>query len=248
MFDEAADAYREALDLLPETSELLMRWVNSRARSLNILSAIFKAARLRDAAARALEIDPLNVEARGALAAYYEVLPGIVGGDKAKASRLVEELVALSPADGNTLLALHAQQKEEPDSVKVRYLELALEADPAHKGALIQMGLHWIDKESFEVGLEYYERAAQSDPQDPQVWLSYARAYRRMGEADRSAELFRKTLEVDPYFAPARLNLAEYYEADGQATEALRNYTRLAINNPTYETKEVGKRIRRLSR
>ncbi|MFO7768099.1 MAG: tetratricopeptide repeat protein [bacterium] len=246
LFEEAAEAYEQALRYRGESSELLMRYVITRGRSLNILSAIFQAARLRDMAARALELDPMDTEARAVLAAYYAVLPGIVGGDRARAERIVEELVELSPADGYTLQGFQAAEQGLPDSVKVNRWEAALRADPGHTGALLALGLHWIGQDSAERAMDYYARAARADPDDPQVWLSFGRAWRRLDRNERAAEHFRTALGLDPFFAPARFALAEYYQEHGQRQEAIRAYSRLAVNNPTYESKTVRRRLREL--
>jgi len=248
IFEPAAEAYEQALRYQGESSGLLMRYVITRGRSLNILSAIFQAARLRDMAARALELDPMDTEARAALAAYYAVLPGIVGGDRARAERLVEELVELSPADGYTLQGFQAAEQDLPDSVKVNRWNAAIREDPEHTEALLALGLHWIGQDSTRLALSYYDRAARSDPDDPQVWLSYGRALRRADRIDQAAEYFRRALELDPFFAPARFALAEYFQEKGEVRQAIRQYSRLAVNNPTYEARTVRRRLRDLQR
>jgi tetratricopeptide (TPR) repeat protein len=95
-FKEAAEAYQRALDLGRENAPLLRGWIESEGRSLSKVSLIFSARRLKNAALRALELDPYHVETRGLLAAYYYVLPHLFGGGKTRENQLVEELVQLS--------------------------------------------------------------------------------------------------------------------------------------------------------
>ena len=247
-FSGAAVAYRKALDLGRENAPLLRGWIESEGRSLSRISLLFKARRLKESAVRALELDPYNVETRGILAAYYYVLPRFLGGDKQKANRLVEELVELSPADGYYLLGARAQDEKKPDPTILEYWETALRYDPQHTATLRSLGLYWIGHDSTVLAVDYYRRAVSSKPDDPWVYLSFGRAYRRVDMDEKSAEQFKTALEIDPFFADARFNLAEYYEKVGDKEAAIRHYQTLALNNPTYRSAEIRKRLRRLIR
>ncbi len=247
-FKGAAEAYKRALDLGRENAALLRGWTYSEGRSLSKVSLFFSARRLKKAALRTLELDPYNVETRGALAAYYYVLPRLFGGDKKKASRLVEELVELSPADGYYLLGVRAQEEGKPDSVTLDHWSKALEHNPEHTATLRDLGLYWIENGAVDDGINYYRRAVEADSDNPLIFLSYGRALRRVQMHDSSAVQFEKALQIDPFFAPARLNLAEYYERVKNSEAAIEHYRTLAINNPTYMTREIKKRLSELIR
>ncbi len=247
-YKSAADAYERALDLLGENPDLLMSWVMTKGQTLNILSAIFSAAKLKDAVERVVELEPTNMEARGLLAAYYAVLPGIVGGSQEKSDRIVQELVQLDPAAGLTLQGYQAEQAGLPDSVKVNRWEAAIRHDPGFAGALYALGQHLVRQERFEEGLELYRRAMRAEPGDMRLRLSYGRALRRAGRADEAADEFRAILADDPYYADARFYLAEYYERIEDRQAAIREYQTLALHNPHYEEKEIRRRLRRLMR
>jgi cytochrome c-type biogenesis protein CcmH/NrfG len=247
-YKNAADAYEQALAWEGESPELLMSWVMTKGKTLNILSAIFTAARLRDALERVLQMEPANMEARGLLAAYYAVLPGIVGGSKEKSERIVQELVALDPAAGLTLQGYQAEQAGLPDSVKVNRWQAAIRIDPDFAGALYAFGQYLVSQERYEDGLDYYRRAMAAEPDDLRLRLSYGRALRRAGRPEESAAEFRALLAIDPYYADARFYLAEYYEKQGDNRAAIREYQTLANYNPHYEEKEIRRRLRQLMR
>ncbi len=247
-YKNAADAYEQALACLGESPDLLMSWVMTKGQTLNVLSAIFAAARLRDAVERVLQMDPTNMEARGLLAAYYALLPGIVGGSKEKSDRIVQELVALDPAAGLTLQGYQAEQADLPDSVKVNRWEAAVRIDPDFAGALYALGQYLVSQEDYEEGLAFYRRAMAAEPDDLRLRLSYGRALRRAGRPDDAAAEFRNVLAVNPYYADARFYLAEYYEKQGDVRAAIREYQTLATYNPHYEEKEIRRRLRRLTR
>ena len=246
LFKDAAGSYERALELGRESAQLLREWIESKGRSTSSIALIFRVKRLKNAALRVIELDPYDVETRYALAAYYYVLPGFLGGDKGKADRLIQELVELSPADGYYLLGRRAQEEDASEETIVGYYQTALRHDPDHALALLDLAKFWSSRDSLELSLEYYRRAVASAPDNPFIYTSLARTYRRVGRYEESAVHFRRALAVDPFHAPARLNLAEYYEKHGTKEAAIREYSLLARNNPTYKQKEVRKRLRRL--
>ena len=269
MFREAAASYERAIALGRESALLLREWIEAKGRGTSTVSLVFKARRLKDAALRVLELDPYDVDTRGALAAYYYVVPGFLGGDKKRADRLVQELVELSPADGYYLLGLRAKEEEAEADVFLGHWQTALRYNEAHTLTLVELGAYWTRNDSAELGLDHLHRAAESSPDDPAIHTALARGYRRIAESapdesatytfqgrvyrqaelfDESAVHFRKALEVDPFHAPARLNLAEYYEKHGTKEEAIREYSLLARHNPTYQEREVRRRLARLLR
>jgi tetratricopeptide (TPR) repeat protein len=245
-FEGAADAYREALDLGRENAELLRGWVETKGRSSGNVSLFFTAGSLRRDLERALELDPTHVESRAFLAAFYYMVPRILGGDKEKADRLIEELIEMSPADGYYILGARAREEKEPMSVAVDYWERALEIDPGHVLTLTELGRYWLRQEEYERALTLFERAVASAPDDPLVLTSYGRALRRSGRLDESADQYRRALEVDPFWADARLALAEYFERIEEPDSALHEYLVLTRNNPTFRSREIQKRIMQL--
>jgi tetratricopeptide (TPR) repeat protein len=248
LFKAAAGSYERAQKLGRENAQLLREWIEAKARGTSKVSLVFRVGRLKRTAERALELDPLDVRTRAALAAYYYMVPGFLGGDKKEADRLIEELVALSAADGYYLHGLRAKEEEAPDETILRYWETALSHDSEHTLTLLDMGTFWKDRDELERSLGYLERAAASAPDDAQILTAYARGFRRMDRFEESAIHFQRALDVNPYYAPARLNLAEYHEKHGEKQDAIREYTNLARFNPTYQEKEVRRRLRRLMR
>ena len=172
--------------------------------------------------------------------------PGFLGGDKDRADRLVRELVELSPADGYYLMGRRAQEEEASEETILAHWERALEINSEHTLTLVDLGAFWTDRDSISLGLSYYRRAAASAPDDAQIRTSYARAFRNALMYEESEEQFIQALEIDPYWAPARLNLAEHYAKRGTKEEAIREYSMLARNNPTYRERDVRNRLRKL--
>jgi len=242
-FEGAASAYRTALDLGRENAELLRNWVETKGRSSGNVSLIFSAGSLRKDLERALELDPMHVETRTFLAAFYYMIPRLLGGDKRRASQLVSELVELSPADGYYLLGVRAREEDKPASVALDHWKRAVELDPMHTLTLVEMGRYWLNHDDFERALSLYARAVESAPGDPRVLTSYGRALRRSGMREESAAQYRRALEIDPFWADARFGLAEYFERIEDREAAKREYLKLSRNNPSYRSREIRKRL-----
>ncbi len=228
-FEGAATAYRKALDLGRENAELLRGWVETKGRSSGNVSLFFNAGSLRKDLERALELEPGHVETRAFLAAFYYMVPRILGGDKKKADRLIAELVEMSPPDGYHLLGARAREEKEPMTVAVGHWEKALELDPRHILTLTDLGRYRLNQEEYEQALSLFEQAVAAAPDDPLILTSYGRALRRSGRRDDGADQYRRALEIDPFWATARMALAEYHERVDDSEAAVREYTNLAI-------------------
>lgn len=132
-------------------------------------------------------------------------------------------------------------------TVAIGYWEQALELDPGHVLTLTELGRYWLRQKEFERALPLFERAVASAPDDPLVLTSYGRALRRSGQLEEGAEQYRRALQIDPFWADARFALAEYHERIEEPEAALREYLNLTGYNPTYESREVRRRINRLT-
>lgn len=105
-FKSAVAAFDRAAALEPE-NDVFAYWVGKAcgrvAEQAGPISAIKWAGRTRDALERAVELNPGNPDAVGALATYYEQAPGFLGGDADKARELRARLAALAAAPPDTV-------------------------------------------------------------------------------------------------------------------------------------------------
>lgn len=99
-FKAAVAAFDRAAAVDPE-NDVYAYWVGKAcgrvAENTGPISAIKWAGRTRDALERAVELNPDNLDAVGALATYYEQAPGFLGGDAAKARELRARLASANP-------------------------------------------------------------------------------------------------------------------------------------------------------
>ena len=73
---------------------------------------------------------------------------------------------------------------------------------------------------------------AKTSPSSPQNHNNLGDLYGRRGDLERSAEEFKKAIELNPGYADAYHNLANTYQQMGRLDEAIENYQKAAEINP----------------
>lgn len=99
--DEAVRLAQRCTDAHPQASTCYLALGNAlgaKAKTAHAVAAMRSAQKVRDAFARAVELDPRNSDARFALLDYYMHAPAIVGGGIGKARTLAAQTVAVNPA------------------------------------------------------------------------------------------------------------------------------------------------------
>lgn len=108
----------------PENSDYqwwLGRAYGLQASQANLLSAFSIAKKVRTAFARAVELDPSNVDALSALGQFYVEAPAIVGGGLDKAQALVSQLEPHSAEKTHRLLGMIANKKKDLDTAEAEF-------------------------------------------------------------------------------------------------------------------------------
>lgn len=100
----------------------------------------------------------------------------------------------------------------------------ALQLDPAHAGAQINLGRlrHESGRHSEAV---FHYRSALQVQFDPVAAFNLGVVLQDMGQMDEAIQAYDEVLKGDPSFADAHFNLSRLYERAGQKREALRHLT-----------------------
>lgn len=158
---------------------------------------------------------------------------------------LKEFLIAVkaNPSDVNIHLALgqtYQLMKSYPESEKSYRKALRIDDD----NPLVQNNLAslYLDMARWDDAIRYFQRAATNlifqSPEIAQAGIGYARF--RKGDHLTAVAEYKKALEINPRYAPARLRLAEVYEALGKQELAMNEYleiTRIAPDNAAIQYK-----------
>lgn len=101
----------------------------------------------------------------------------------------------------------------------------ALDADPYHAEAHINLGRLLHEAGEPVAAEEHYRLALASRPDDPTALYNLGVSLDDLGNAEQAERAYLAAIEADRSFADAHYNLARLYEARGDKTAALRHYT-----------------------
>lgn len=111
----------------------------------------------------------------------------------------------------------------------------ALELEPAHADAHINLGRLLHDAGEIEAASAHYRLALAARPEDRTARFNLAVAFEDRGALDEAARLYREVVRLHPDHADAHYNLAGVLERLQDATGALRHlsaYRRLMLASP----------------
>ena len=83
------------------------------------------------------------------------------------------------------------------------------------------LGAEAVVEEKPEKAIEYLRQALALSPDNPDTWNNMGAAMRRAGHDELAVFAYYQSLEIDQYNYSALSNLAQYYETEGRADEAM---------------------------
>jgi len=181
----------------------------------------------RDYYQQAIDLDPSYAQAYFGLAAYYSFLSanGLLPPDETwpKAEAAANKALALDPtlADSYSSLAAVKLYCYRDWPAAERYFRRGIELNPnfaeTHMHYAINLNRFGRNEEALARG----QRAVELEPLSLRLNQNLARLLFFMRQYDRAIDQFRKTLELDPNFAPAHEWLGYAYEQKGMEREAI---------------------------
>jgi len=108
-----------------------------------------------------------------------------------------------------------------PDEARDAYRR-ALELDPHHAEAHINLGRLLHEAGRLEDALGHYRLALQAHPDDPTAAFDLAIALEDVGRTYEAIEAYEQAIRSDPRLADAYFNLARLYQISGKRAAALR--------------------------
>lgn len=143
-WDDAISNGERAIALQPNNSVYHMwlgRAYGGKADSVNFLSAIDFAKKVRDHFEKAVQLDGTNLAARSDLAEFYVEAPGFLGGGKDKAREQARQIAQKDPATSHWVLAIVAEKDKNYDVAEQEFKK-ALQASGSQ-------ARYWMDLASF---------------------------------------------------------------------------------------------------
>ncbi len=228
---KAIDAYKKALDLAPNSTVIMERLAETRAKAQQLREAV-------EEARAVLKLDPDNVDAHRLLARIYVRTLGDQGASDsqkenlAKATEEFQAILKIQPDDAYSslwLARLYRFENRHTDAEKV--LRDVLRRDPGNGPALEQLSQLLIDEGRSQEAVKILSDAAGSSS-SPEVYDLLGDAYAQAKDYPRSEEAYRKAADEDPD-DPAHLHgLAQALMEQNKYAEALEQFKKLSEVEP----------------
>jgi tetratricopeptide (TPR) repeat protein len=230
----------------------LGRAVGLQAAQNGIVSSLTSIRRVKAELEKAIELDPLNLEARQDLAIMYRAVPGILGGSNAKAAEQVAFIRRNDPAlasqlDGDFLFA-----DKKYDAALAAYQESAR----LHPRPMIhvRISLAHQQRKDWTEAFAALDRALAIDANFPFALYQVGRAAALSGQQlDRGEKCLRTYLAMparddleNPSLAAAHFRLGNILEKKGDRTGARTEYeTALKIDSKQTMAREALSKLKR---
>ncbi|MEM7208339.1 MAG: tetratricopeptide repeat protein [Pseudomonadota bacterium] len=169
-------------------------------------------------------------------------------GKSIEASALIFNAIAEGTATFETLLICGRIGLELDDAITtIDCLEQALEKQPNHLETHVLLARAYLSLNIPEQALAEFDIALSIAPDDASIWYEAGLVYQLLDRQVEATQHFEKTLENDPEFTAARLQLVKTYFATGQIEKVNNLAVKLAAEKDTkaygqYLLGEVAKR------
>src|SRR5277367_581369 len=227
----AIDSYKKALDLAPNSTVIMERLAETRAKAQQLREAV-------EEARAVLKFDPDNVDAHRLLARIYVRTLGAQGASdsqKENLAKAIEEFQAIlkiQPDDAYSslwLARLYRFENRHLDAENV--LRDVLRRDPGNGPALEQLSQLLIDEGRSQEAVKILSDAA-GNSSSPEVYDLLGDAYAQAKDYPKSEEAYRKAADEDPD-DPAHLHgLAQALMEQNKYAEALEQFKKLSEVEP----------------
>jgi tetratricopeptide (TPR) repeat protein len=128
----------------------------------------------------------------------------------------------LSAREGNTTAAIESFQH-------------ALQIDPAHPVALLNLGNAYRQKKNWADAKATLQRALDLSPEDPEVNYSLAMVYAQLDDPDHTYDYLKKALALRPAYPEALNNLGVLYLRTRRTQEAIHSFEESIRVAPGYD-------------
>jgi len=184
---------------------------------------------------QAQQDDPSSAEA------FYGIGSVYLQRHKTKEAREnFERAIGLHAAYPGTLpnawnnLGILAAREGDPESA-IADFQRALEIDPAHSIALLNLGNAYRQKRDWALARSTLERAVALNPEDPEANYGLGMVYAQLNDTDRAYDYLAKALSIRPLYPEALNNLGILYLRTHRSQEAIHSFQESIRLAPEYD-------------
>jgi tetratricopeptide (TPR) repeat protein len=176
------------------------------------------AGKSRDAFARALELDPENLEYAYALVQFYLRAPAMVGGGSGKAEDIIDRFVGRRPAEKLLLEASFSLAGNDDERVVLQLSEVGDMDDRLIRRIwteiALQLGRRQLSVHLWDAAVRTYRLIIERLPDLPAGYLGLGRALEGSGRIDEARKTYGRCVELAPGDPAAEAAIARLNPSD----------------------------------
>ncbi|MGH2567727.1 MAG: tetratricopeptide repeat protein, partial [Bacteroidota bacterium] len=227
--DEAADHMEEAVDLNPNNADYqygLGAALGTKAQNSNPLKQAWLAPKIKSAFEKAVVLNPKHLQARAGLADFYQMAPGIMGGDDEKAWKEADAILAMDEFMGRAQRARMFQRDKKAVEAEAEWKTLTANL-PNEWRAWKNLGYFYLRTNRPDESLTPFRKYVELRPDTADSYDSLAEGFLQKKEYEQAIANLNKALSLDQNFVASMHRLAQTYELLGQKKEAREAYQRV---------------------
>lgn len=242
-YDKAIDWLKKAVDL-DETNSDYHLWLGRaygiKAQRAGMLKKASAAKNLKKSFERAVELNPENIDARMGLVQFYQMAPGIMGGNKDKAREQAEAIKHRNPHQGHLAFGVIYMMNEQYALAEGQF-QAAIAANPDNTQPYYSLGYLYARQKQFDKATELFENLLKSHPEEVSSYFHLGRLAVMSGKnLDKGEENLKKYLQTEPSderpsFAFAHLLLGHIYRMQDKKELARSEYEQALKLYPDFE-------------
>jgi tetratricopeptide (TPR) repeat protein len=184
---------------------------------------------------RALKDDPASAEALYGLGSVYlqQQKPKQARESFERVLKLQASYPGTFPNAWNNLGILSA--KEGDAAAAVEFFQRALQIDPVHLIALLNLGNAYRQQKEWVEAKKTLQRAFEVGPDDPEVNYTLGMVCAQLEELDRAEEYLKRAVSLRPLYPEALNNLGVLYLRTGRPEEAIHSFEESIRVAPEYD-------------
>ena len=236
----ATEHIEEAVDRVPNNADyqyMLGGIYGQTAQSAGVFKQAFLAPKIKKAFARAVELDPNHVEARIALAQYYLMAPGIMGGDEDEGFRQLDSAAQRNEKRGRLAKAAMLERKNRLPEAETELKTLTTKL-PNDWVPFKNLGYFLLRRNRADEALKPMQQYLSLRPDTSDAYDSFGEVQLAAGRVDDAIATIRKGLSIEPTLGSSWFLLGQAYERKHQMTAAKEAYQNVLLHEQNDQRKK----------
>ena len=245
--EKAVENTEKAVEIAPGNAHIQYMYgaaLGIKVQNAGVLKQAFLAPKVKQAFVRSVELDPQFIPARVALAQYYMMAPGIMGGSEDEAWKQVDEIIKQDELQGRMVKAGFLSRNKKNEEAEKEF-QILVAAYPKEWKVYHRYGYFCFRLERYDDAMKQFQKYIALRPDTADSYQSYAEALLKKGDVDQAMKYLDQSLKLDQQYVPAIISLGEAYQLKGMKKEAKEHYEQaLTLSQNEYYKKQAEKKLK----